>query len=137
MSDQCSAPKWKWSVGAEGKLQAEGCAWLDHWQVSVAAGMVTPGLGTSSRAPVLQQIPWMCLALQQASWGCSAACLCMLFPLHDHKSSSQTALTSMVANTSTYMCVYVLCPGGVGEAEHRLQSPVVGHCSAGKRLIQG
>lgn len=76
---------------------------------------------------------WLCSRLP----GCSAACLCVLFPLHDHKSSSQTALTPMAANTSTYTCVYVLCPGGAGEAERKLQGPVVGHCSAGKRLIQG
>lgn len=66
MGDQCSAPKWKWTVGAEGKSQAEGCAWLEHWLVPVAVGTVTPGLGTSSREPLLYQVPWVCLALQQA-----------------------------------------------------------------------
>lgn len=44
------------------------------------------------------------------------------------QSSSQTALAPMAANTGTYMHL-----GGAVEAERRLQSPVMGHCSARKR----
>lgn len=99
-------------VGAQGKLQAEGCAWLEHWLQGCSHLM---GKAQAPRKPYLGLCA--CLALQEALWGCSGASPCVLFPLCDHKSSSQAALTPMAANTSTYMCVYMLCPGGAVDAD--------------------
>lgn len=85
-------------------------------------------------SPCCTRSLWAALALQSASWECSGAGLCTSFPLHDHKSSSQPALAPVAANPDAHMCVHMLYPRAVPGAQ--LQSPVMGHCSAGEGLAQ-
>lgn len=117
-------------VAAQKKPQAERCAWLDG---PVAAGMVTPWRGQSCQgapaAPGPFGLPWLCTLR-----GSAPVQVCARHSLSMTTKAVLSQPWPLWQQTLVHTCVHMLYPRAVPGAQ--LQSPVMGHCSAGEGLAQ-